>query len=117
MADGSFAGGGSVIWTITTDEMKSPGDLSIANSLERGIWTERGTDHKAVYGQDFVIRILPPKGVTPEQFIRKFAELARATKDGRVEFAIPIEDQRNQVQVAWGKIPEVGEGPFRRTAV
>ena len=118
MAEGIFAGGGSVIWTIRSDEMKSPADLSFTHSLERGTFTERGVDHRTPYGQNFVVRILPPRGVTPEQFIKRFSEFAKPTRDGRVEFALVIEEQqRSQVQVAWGNVPPADVDPFGKTAV
>lgn len=118
MAEGIFGGGGSVVWAITSDEMKTPTDLSFAHSLEKGTFTERGVDHRTPYGEDFVIRILPPDGMSPEQFIKRFSEIAKPTRDGRVEFALRIEDQpRPQVQVAWGNIPSADQDPFRKAAV
>jgi hypothetical protein len=118
MADAVFAGGGSVLWTLNTDEMKGPADLSITSSLDKARFTQRGIDHKTPYGQNFVIRILPPRGMTAEQFIKRFSELAKPTKDGRVEFAVQIEDQpRPQIQVAWGNVPPADQDPFRRTAI
>jgi hypothetical protein len=117
MAEGNFGGGGSVKWMIKSDELKSPADLSVTNSLEKGVYTERGTDFKTPYGQNFVIRLIPPRGMTAEQFIKKFSELAKPTRDGRVEFALPIEDQpRPQVWVGWGNIPTIEQNPFGRTA-
>jgi hypothetical protein len=98
--------------------MKSPADLSFTHALEKGKFTERGVDHRTPYGQNFVIRILPPRGVTAEQFIKRFSELAKPTRDGRVEFTLTIEEEpKAQVQVAWGNVPPAEQDPFAKTAI
>lgn len=126
MAEGNFGGGGSVIWTIRTDQLRSPTDLSLKHSLDKGVFLENGTDasETAAYGSNFVIRFLPPRDVTAEEFIKNFSRYAHV-KDGRVEFKLRIEDPktqaadqyRPQIQVGWGQFPGAAPDPLRRTAV
>lgn len=124
MAEGNFGGGGSVLWTIKTDELRSLGDLSLKHLLDKGLFIENGTDRSegAAYGRSFVISILPPKGMSPEEFIKNFSRFAEA-KEGRVQFRLAIEQPtvdapyQPQVQVGWGRFPGADEPPFSGTAV
>ncbi len=124
MAEGNFGGGGSVLWTIKTDQLRSPGDLSLKHVLDRGMFTEDGIDRSdgAAVGKSFVISVLPPKGMSPEEFIKNFSRLAEA-KEGRVQFRLAIQDRaadgsyQPQVQVGWGLFPGADQDPFPGTAV
>ena len=120
MAEGNFGGGGSVLWTIKTDELKSVGDLSLKQTLDKGTFTENGTDRSegAAYGRSFVVSILPPQGMTPEEFIRNFSRIAEPS-EGRVQFRLRIEQPaagaayRPQVQVGWGRFPGADQDPLK----
>jgi hypothetical protein len=125
MAEGNFGGGGSVIWTIKTDPLKSPGDLSVKQAFDQGVWTESGADRRetAAYGKNFVVRILPPRNISAEEFIKNFSRYAQV-RDGRVEFRLVIEEPtaqpsdtyKPQIQVGWGEFPGA-QDPFGKTAV
>jgi hypothetical protein len=120
MAEGNFGGGGSVLWAIKTDELTSLGDLTLKHALDKGMFTENGTDRSegAAYGRSFVISILPPQGMTPEEFIRNFSRLAEA-REGRVQFRLRIEQPapgapyKPQIQVGWGRFPGADQDPIR----
>jgi hypothetical protein len=124
MAEGNFGGGGSVLWTIKTDELRSLGDLSLKHDLDKGMFTEHGTDRSegAAYGRNFVISFLPPRGLSPQEFIKNFSRYAQA-KGERVEFKLVIEQSeagatyKPQVQVGWGRFPGADQDPFRETAI
>ena len=123
MAEGNFGGGGSVLWEIKTDELRSLGDLSFKHELDKGRFSENGTDRSegAAAGRNFVVSILPPQGVTPEEFIRNFSRIAQA-REGRVQFRLRIEESAAgkpytpQIQVGWGRFPGADRDPSR-TAV
>jgi hypothetical protein len=123
MAEGNLGGGGSVLWTIKTDELRSIGDITLRQALDKGTFTENGTDRSegAAYGRSFVVSILPPQGVTPEEFIRSFSRIAEA-REGRVQFRLRIEQPaagaayRPQIQVGWGRFPGADQDP-PKTAV
>jgi hypothetical protein len=116
-----FGGGGSVFWTIKTDELKSPSELTLKQTLEKSTWTESGTDRSesAAYGKNFVVSILPPRGVTPEEFIKNFGRYAQA-KEGRVQFRLEIvkpqsqEPYKPQILVGWGRFSGAGQNPRKK---
>jgi hypothetical protein len=124
MAEGNFGGGGSVLWTIKTDELRSLGDLSLKHILDKGMFTENGTDRSegAAYGRSFVISFLPPQGVSPQEFIKNFYRIAEVNGD-RVQFKLAIEQPAAgasytpQIQVGWGRFPGADQDPFPGTAV
>jgi hypothetical protein len=123
MADAVFGGGGSVFWTIKTDQLRTPFELSLNQVFDKAVFTENGTDRSdsAAYGTNFVVSFLPPQGVSAEDFIRNFGKYAVA-KEGRIQFRLPVvkpdgtQPYRPQVQVGWGNFPGA-QDPSQRAAI
>jgi len=124
MADAHFGGGGSVFWRITTDKLRSPADLTLNHVFDNSLFTENGVDRSegAAYETNFLISILPPKGVSAEEFIRDFSSKYAQAVNGRVQFTLPIprpEGQQYipQISVGWGSFVAGTPDPTRRIAV
>jgi hypothetical protein len=99
MGEGQFGGDGSVKWTIDNSN-DDPGKFShvppSAGNPKRQVV---GVDQ--TYGDDFVVSLRPPSGMTAAQFKTQLETGGLTIVAGRVQLRVPIENAARQVVVGW----------------
>ena len=102
MGEGNFGGDGSVKWDVTVDQ---EGAFRPGNPNPGGRHTCDGTDVR--HGPGFTVRVKPPRGTSPQQFLDQLRNGGMRVVGGRVEFTVGVEDTPvgqgtpQQVQIEW----------------
>ena len=95
--DSEEGGGGSFHWKVSANNAAS----TTVGQSQNGKQVDHigsDADGKIDLGEKFTVSIKLPNGVLPEVFLN-----SRIIENGRVDFILPLEDDKTQVRVSWGE--------------
>jgi hypothetical protein len=95
-------GGGSVYWRILANEVDDDGVHHKKGPGKRKTCHQEGCDQDGAVGTDFIVSIKVPGTFSSAQDFLNGLHWGVDEKEGRVSFALPIEANRNQIQISWG---------------
>jgi hypothetical protein len=103
MAEGSFAGGGSVRWAVTVDDDERDDPVKKTTFTTRA----KGCRFKGVdktHSDDFVIKVKVPSITSRAEFVRWLLDDTQGrlgVRGGTASFRLPIRDDDKQISVRW----------------